>query len=79
VASDPAAHLWVRITGKDAQGNTFEHRLPSGGEITTMKANTLVDMLDNVPIEVTEKQERRWLPTYISQGRDKALRLRGSK
>jgi hypothetical protein len=79
VANDPAAHLRVRITGKDAQGNTFEHRFSSGGEITTMKANTLVDMLENVPIEVTEKQERRWLPTYISRDRDKALRLKGSK
>jgi hypothetical protein len=79
VASDPAAHLGVRITGMDAQGNTFEHRLSSRGEITTMKANTLVNMLENVPIKVTKKQERRWLPTYISQGRDKALQLRGSK
>lgn len=30
-ASDPAAHLGVRITGKDAQGNTFVQWLSSGG------------------------------------------------
>jgi hypothetical protein len=71
LASDPAARLGIRITGKDTKKASFEHWISSKGHVKAMMMNTLVDLLEGIPIEVTEKQPRRWLPKDLSRNRRK--------
>jgi hypothetical protein len=69
--SDPAARLGMKIRGKDVQGNNFALWLARGGEQTAKQMNTFVDDLEGVPIEETEKRERRYLPVNYQRGRMK--------
>jgi hypothetical protein len=65
--------LWLVIPqfAWDVQGETFEHWLSSKSQLKVKMMNTLVDLLEDVPINVTEKQPQHWLSKDLSRKRDK--------
>ena len=59
--------VWVFVF----EGKALENWPSTKGQVIVKMMDTPVDLLEDVPIEVTEKQRRRWLPRGLSGGRDK--------
>ena len=71
--SDPAIRLGIRITGTGKTDNTVSLWLQSRGEQNVFKMNTLVDELEGILDETTQKMPRRWVAKNRTKGREKPI------
>lgn len=66
--SDPANRLGLKVTYKDAEGNSHSSFIRAGGIATVKDVNTLVDQLDGVEDIDIAQRPRRWMPLTIYGG-----------
>ena len=67
-AEDPARRLSLRLT-VERHGRHSSMWLTTRGDRTAMVANTLVDIVENVPYDDIEKSPRRFLRADVSKNR----------